>query len=71
MGQRKHNPTAIAAQNGGLLPKPKKSYCRWCQNQNGKTDIDFSVVDDDFGAFVHPAMIKYCPFCGRNIKGGE
>ena len=28
MGQHKHNPTAIAAANGMLPPKPKKLYKR-------------------------------------------
>ena len=28
MGQHKHNPTAIAAQNGELPPKPKKKSKR-------------------------------------------
>ena len=42
--------------------------CPWCQNKNGKTDIQFSVLDDDFGQWVHQKFIKYCPFCGRELK---
>ena len=42
--------------------------CPWCQNDKGRTDLDFSIIDDEFGAYVPIHSIKYCPFCGRNIK---
>ena len=43
-------------------------YCNWCQNHKGKTNLNFSIIDDDFGQYVHPKLIKYCPFCGRKIQ---
>lgn len=42
--------------------------CSWCRNRKGKTDLNFTVIDDDFGQYVHPKLIKYCPFCGRKIQ---
>ena len=48
----------------------KTKRCPWCQNSKGKTDIDFSVIDDAFGQYVNVSLIKYCPFCGRKLKGG-
>lgn len=39
--------------------------CLWCTNNNGKTDLNFSVIDDDFGQYAPMWLIKYCPFCGR------
>ena len=44
--------------------------CPWCQNKNGKTDLQFSVIDDDFAQYVKTSMIKFCPFCGRSLKEG-
>lgn len=41
--------------------------CPWCTNANGKTDLDFSIIDDNFGQYVHQRMIKFCPFCGRRL----
>ena len=41
--------------------------CLWCQNKKGKTDLDFSVIDDNFGQYVPQGLIKYCPFCGRKL----
>lgn len=42
--------------------------CCWCTNQRGKTELSFSIIDDDFGQYVHPNIIKFCPFCGRELK---
>lgn len=57
--------------NGVTLPDEKmKNRCPWCQNKKGKTDLDFSVIDDNAGQYTHPSMINYCPFCGRKLKGG-
>ena len=42
--------------------------CPWCQNHKGKTDLNFSVIDDDFGQYVKGSLIKYCPFCGRSLE---
>lgn len=44
--------------------------CPWCQNKKGKTDLQFSVIDDDFAQYVKTSMIKFCPFCGRSLKEG-
>ena len=42
--------------------------CPWCQNKKWKTDLQFSVIDDDFGQYVKTSMIKFCPFCGRSLE---
>ena len=42
-------------------------YCPWCMNKNGKTDLDFSVIDDMAGQYMHPNKIKYCVVCGREL----
>lgn len=42
--------------------------CPWCQDKNRKTDLSFSIVDDDFGQYVPQSKIKFCPFCGRRIN---
>ena len=47
------------------IPKPR---CPWCQDDWGNTDLDFSVIDDDFGQYVRYQMINFCPFCGRSLK---
>ena len=48
----------------------KKSECPWCHDGH-KCYVDFSVFDEDCLEFVHPKLVKFCPFCGRNIEGGE
>lgn len=48
-----------------------ENICPWCQNHKGKTDLDFSVIDDVFGHYVHVSMIKFCPFCGRRLNAGK
>ena len=47
---------------------PKKKHCGWCTNTRGSTDISFSIIDDDFCQYVPYKMIKFCPFCGRNLE---
>ena len=42
--------------------------CPWCTSTNGKTDLDFSIIDDNFGQYVHQRMINFCPFCGRRLQ---
>ena len=42
--------------------------CLWCQNNKGKTDLQFSVIDDDFGQYVKGSLINFCPFCGRDLR---
>lgn len=48
--------------------KPEKHICRWCQDSKSRTSLEFSIIDDDFGQYVHPSLIKFCPFCGRELK---
>ena len=36
-------------------------------SKNGKTDRDFSVIDDMAGQYMHPNKIKYCVVCGREL----
>ena len=49
------------------MPIKTHDHCPWCQNHEGKTDLDFSIIDDDFGQYVHYTMINFCPFCGRAL----
>ncbi len=49
------------------LGETERPKCGWCQDVNGKTDISFSIIDDDFGQYVLPSQIKFCPFCGRSL----
>ena len=46
----------------------EEERCPWCTDIYGKTDLDFGVIDDSFGQYVHYNMINYCPFCGRYVK---
>lgn len=46
-------------------------YCPWCQDSRGKTDLDFSILDEDFCQYVSSKLIKYCPFCGRNLSDNK
>ena len=43
-------------------------YCPWCMDKNHKTNLDFSVIDDDTGHYVTERSINFCPFCGRDLK---
>lgn len=45
--------------------------CRWCTAPSGKTELDFSVIDDELGQYVPVWMINFCPFCGRELKGND
>ena len=45
----------------------ESKYCSWCMDKNGKTDLDFSVIDDMAGQYMHPNMINYCVVCGREL----
>ena len=49
----------------------KLNNCRWCKNHKGKSELQFSVIDDDFGQYVRESMIKFCPFCGRELIRSE
>ena len=53
----------------------QSKICLWCHTQNGdelpKYKADFSIIDDDFGQYVHPNLIHYCPFCGRKFEESE
>ena len=48
-----------------------KERCVWCTAPNGKTDITFAVIDDDLGQYVKGELIKYCPFCGKELEDNE
>lgn len=41
--------------------------CLWCKNGN-RNRCEFSVFDEQFGQFVHPNMVKFCPFCGAKME---
>lgn len=45
-----------------------KDRCGWCTNGKGKTSLEFSVIDEDFGQHVPGSLINFCPFCGRGIN---
>lgn len=49
----------------------EKITCPWC-SVNGKPlkayQLEFSVLDEDFGQRVPMSMVKFCPFCGREIE---
>ena len=45
----------------------ESKYCPWCMNKKRKTDLEFSVIDDMSGQYMHPNMIKYCVVCGREL----
>ena len=56
----------------------ESKYCPWCMNKNRKTELEFSVIDDMAGQYMHPNKIKYCVVCGRELysekeeaKGGR
>lgn len=51
-----------------VVEKPEFLSCSWCHNNKGKTELQFSVIDDDFGQYVKSSMIKFCPFCGRSLE---
>ena len=51
-----------------VVKKPELLPCTWCHNNKGKTELQFSVIDDDFGQYVKDTMIKFCPFCGRSLE---
>lgn len=42
--------------------------CAWCTDTNGRTDLDFGIIDDGLGMRLPERFIKYCPFCGRKIN---
>ena len=45
--------------------------CPWCY-ENGEPrkacNLEWSVVDDDFGQYVSPKMIRFCFYCGRKLE---
>ena len=51
------------------MVKEMTDRCFWCTNVDGNTDVRFAVVDvKDTNKYVLPVFVKYCPFCGRNLK---
>jgi RNA polymerase subunit RPABC4/transcription elongation factor Spt4 len=49
----------------------KLKHCPWCTDHKGRTDLNFSVIDDDFCQYVKNSMINFCPFCGKKLKTKE
>ena len=48
--------------------------CPWCHKHRKKEivsmkkhEVEWSVIDEDFGQRVNKNLIHYCPFCGRCI----
>ena len=49
--------------------KPSK-LCPWCHTDMKplkKEQLEWSVIDDTFGQYVHARLVHYCFFCGRNL----
>ena len=46
----------------------KLKPCPWCHNHKYKPELQFTIIDDNFGQYVHEKLIKYCPFCGRKLS---
>ncbi len=46
----------------------KLKPCPWCYNHKGKSELQFTIIDDDCGQYVHEKLIKYCPFCSRKLR---
>lgn len=44
------------------------SDCPWCNNGD-RNNLEFAIIDDDFGQYVKSSMIEFCPFCGRRLRG--
>ena len=55
----------------GKYADSNRHFCRWCHDEDGNPDTSFSIIDDDFAQFVPDFLVKYCPFCGRAIRGDE
>lgn len=45
--------------------------CQWCRPSMFKTDVSFSIIDDDLGQYVPVRLINFCPFCGQRIGGSQ
>lgn len=45
----------------------QRGECGWC----GGRSVEWSVIDEDFGQYVHPNFIRYCFHCGRKLKEGD
>lgn len=45
----------------------ESKFCAWCQNEKGKTDITFSIIDANIAQYVPNTLISFCPFCGREL----
>ena len=71
MKSRSQDRRSLGAMLKGVTTMPNElKPCPWCRNKNGKIDLQFSVIDDDFAQYVKTSMIKFCPFCGRSLKEG-
>lgn len=51
-----------------------KTECPWCYKHSRKGmipmkkhEMEWGVIDEDFGQYVPINLIHYCPFCGRPL----
>ena len=52
--------------------------CQWCCIKfrgeyvpRKKHEMEWGVIDEDFGHYVPINLIHYCPFCGRSLDGTD
>jgi sarcosine oxidase delta subunit len=45
--------------------------CPWCNNHKGEDELQFTIIDDDCGQYVTEKLIRFCPFCGKELKERE
>jgi len=49
-------------------PNAVKLPCQWCHDKNKPLALlEWSVIDDNFGQYVHRDLIHYCFHCGRKL----
>ncbi len=49
----------------------EEEFCGWCTNRGKpilKHKIEWSVIDEDFGQYVHVDLVNYCFHCGRPLE---
>ena len=56
----------------------EETECPWCYKHSRKGmipmkkhEMEWGVIDEDFGQYVHMNLIHYCPFCGRSLDGTD
>lgn len=42
--------------------------CPWCNNHKGEDELSFTIIDDDCGQYVTEKLIRFCPFCGKELR---